>query len=109
MIKNIRRFYKPGIEVFRATKTVNELGDYINVFNLIYIISGLIRPTQTVERIEGKKITYTSGYTMYCSAEVDLELTDEIQDTKGQRYRITEIINPMNFNNHLEVGLQRKE
>lgn len=107
MIENISRFYKSGITVYRKTSTQNDIGDYVNEWNEHLEIEGVIRPLTSNEAMLNNKNTDVVKYILYC-AVADITELDEIEDINSTRYRIIgKPINPMNFDNHFQIPLER--
>lgn len=106
MLENISRFYNETVDVMRNTPTANNIGGFKDNWSVhIADLACRIRPLQETEKYVGDKQTLYATHKLYCSV-VDIKETDKIIDTDNKEYLVKGVINPMRWNNHLQVDLE---
>ena len=102
---NMRRFYTPGKQVMRKTKTPNGMGGYSESWSLFKTIDGCIRPLQGDERLSADKKTLFATHRLYCDYDTSILQTDRISDS-GHDYEIKFINDPMQMHEFLHIDME---
>ncbi len=105
MINNIVRFFEPGWELWRPAFSVD--ADYKGAeetFAKVADIQGRMRPQSSGIRGAAEKDTYFEGHRFYTD-HFDIQPGDRLRKD-GQEYRAISPMNPMQFDEFLQVDCE---
>ena len=108
MIEQILTFiddHGKNVVIKRNTPIRTDLGGYKDHWATHLSIRTLIRPLGGSEQMAADKVTLYATHKMYC-AVADILEDDKVEDADGNEYRIKNQINPMNFDNHMQIDLE---
>ena len=105
MVSVIEHFFTEDYIVERNTPISNGMGGYKDAWATHLVIKAKIRPLTETEKYAADKLTLYATHKLYCKI-IDIKEEDRVVDLDGNIYLVKGVINPMKFNNHLQVDLE---
>ena len=105
---DIEKYFESGMKILKPVDTINTYGEKVRAYVLDKTITGRIRPLKGNEVFMSGARQEISTHRLYCAYEHYFDVTEDkqIEDDEGTTYDITAIINPMNFDEWLQVDLE---
>jgi len=105
MVSVIKKFFTELFIIERNVPVSNGMGGYTDDWSIHLEILGKIRPLTETEKYAADKITVHATHKLYCSV-IDIKAKDRVTDEDELVYLVKGVINPMKFNNHLQIDLE---
>lgn len=101
----IKDFFIDDVDILESTSTTNSMGNHIDTYATASTVKGLIDLVRGGKEIVGAQ--YLQKATHYLFVDYDTSITDNnLVECNNKRYRVLNVDNPIQRDNHLEVLLE---
>lgn len=105
----ISDYFIPGYKIKSLIETGDGGGSLVKTYSSGIDIAGRMRPLSGNEMMKNERMNYITTHRFYCSFTDAISATSKIVDPSGLEYEVKLIINPMNFNEHLQIDCELKQ